>query len=123
MGNKSCCIDRKKYNDDEDVRYFSTKTDLSLKRQRREVVYQRNTDSCWVAIYSSSAIITVIVIIAGGPATLAITSGMAIIFVIYYGDDLRKNVHDIDKIDYILEEREKDNIKVIENYKIIKKSF
>lgn len=120
MGNDICCI-KKRNEDDEDYKYYSRKPDGFLKRKKNESISSRNSNACFIVLYSGSSIATIIIISVGGPATLAISGVLGLGFIIYYTINIRKNIQDISDIEDILDKREKDDIYVYENVIILKK--
>ena len=121
MGNKVCCIDREKYYKDEGYMYYSERPDTFLKKEKNDVSISRNSNCVFCTLYVGTTTATVIVIICGGPATLAISAFLGGGFAVYYIFSARDDIKNIDMIDDILDERNKQNFSVLENTIIIKK--
>ena len=128
MGNsfekKICCIDdRKNYKDDEDYKYFFEKSDISLKKERNDIISEKNFNYTFFFLHKGGTIATIIIIAVGGPTTLAISGVVGLGCVVYYCLSVRKNIQDISDIDYILQKRDSENIVLKDNIIICKKKF
>tara|TARA_A100001011_G_scaffold379686_1_gene446035 strand:- start:448 stop:849 length:402 start_codon:yes stop_codon:yes gene_type:complete len=133
MGNsfekKICCIsDRKNKDVDEsdesdDYNYFFKKSDISLKKERSDIKYEKKNNYTFFILYNGSTIATIIIIASGGPVSLAISGIIGLGCAVFYWLDIRKNIKDVSDIDYILETRKLENIVLKDNLLICKKKF